>query len=318
MTVSRTQLLLPLFIPLALAWLSLGSPRRPLFAAAGAQEADRGDEIVLIKRGGVLAFEEVAEAFTEHFRVRVRQVQLDDTPASEIEAKRRVQTARLVVAVGQPAVNVVAAACPLASPPLLYAMSSEAPAAAVGSESSGAPELLFRALLQVRPQVQHIGALSSRRGEARLLRGRQAAHALGLHLVEKAAETGPQAIAALHELVDGDPKVDALWIGADPELLTTPVFQYLLRLQLKRGIPILAATRQQVRSGALLSVDFSPSAVGRRLAALTNLVLDGVRHPELSGREDPAGVPAVTLNGLMAKKLGLDLFTGRTAGWRVE
>ncbi len=305
---------------LLVATLSSATTRLAAAAAAAAplvdRERDRGGEIVLIKQAGVLAYEEVAESFTENFRVRVRQVQIDDTPASEAEARRRALSARYVVAVGQPSVRVAKDGTAV----VLYAMAPDPPKGAIGSDSSGPPELLFRALLQVRPGTRRIGAFASHRPLARLMmeHARAAARTLGLGLKERPADTGPQAIAALRALIEDDPKVDAVWIGADPDLVTTPVFQYLLRVQLRRGVPILAATRQQVRSGALLSVDFSPSAVGRRLAALTNLVLEGVHHPELSGREDPAGPPMVTLNALMARKLDLDLAPGRSMGWRIE
>lgn len=288
-----------------------------LFFASPPARADwdpQSYDVVLLKRPGILAYEEVTEAFQEHCRVPLRVVVLDENQWIAPGSLATLRRARLVVAVGQPAVNVARSG----PAPIAYALATDPPAGAYGAESYAPPEQQFRALLAARPSVQRIGTISGRRGAARLQKARLAARALGLRLVERAAETGPQAILMLRDLVEGDSPVDALWIGADPQLVTTPVFQYLLRLQLQHDVPVLAATRQQVRSGALMAVDFRPSAVGRRLAALVNRILDSDRRPGPPPREEPMGVPEVSMNSLMARKLGIQLAAGKAAGWLLE
>lgn len=286
--------------------------------AAAANGKPQSGDLVLLKRRGIVAYEEVAEGFMENCRVRVRQVQIEDGLYPLGDAQQRVGAPPVVVAVGQAAVD-VAAGTPAQ---IIYAMAPDAPASAIGADYEPPLDLLFRALLEIRPGSRRIGAVASRRRGGRLAKGRIAARALGLEMIERVAENGPQAVRALHELstlsAGKQRGLDAIWLGADPQIVTTPVFQYALQLQLKSGVPVLAATRQQVRSGALLAVDWAPRMIGRRLAALVNLSLEGVPRPELTPREDPAGLPQVTLNRMIAGKLGVDLTGRRLSGWRLE
>jgi ABC-type uncharacterized transport system substrate-binding protein len=287
----------------------------PLILAALLSAAPQGGgDVVVLKQPGIVAFEEVIEGFTEHCRVRVRTVTIESGPDGPAEAERRVGQAQLVVAVGQTAVEIGKRS----GVTVVHALATDPPALSIGAEVSAPPEAVFRALLDLRPAVRRIGVVAGRRGAARLTEARRAAQALELELIERPAETGPQAILALRDLTSAEPPVDALWVGADPQLLVTPVFQYALQLQLQRGLPVVAATRQQVRSGAFLAVDWPPRLVGRRLAALVNLALDGVRHPVLAGKEDPAGLPQATVNGLIARKIGIDIERWKAAGWRIE
>ena len=76
----------------------------------------------------------------------------------------------------------------------------------------------------------------------------------------------------------GATSVDAIWLPGDTDVITPQVFQYALRLQLERGLPVAAATRQQVHSGALIAVDFSPRAAGRAAADLANRCSTGARR----------------------------------------
>lgn len=289
---------------LALPLLLLG-----LLAQAPDPASGTGD-VVLLRQMGISAFEDATEGFLENCRVRVRQVPLDNGP----ELIRRVGPAQLVVAIGQAAVD----AGRRTGKPIVYALAPSPPPGAVGADAAAPPELVLRALTEARRGVRRVGVVAGKNDRGRLTAARLAARLLGLELVERAASSGPEAIVALRDLSLQSPPIEALWIGADPQLVTTPVFQYALQLQLSRNIPVLASTRQQVRSGAFLAVDWPPRLVGRRLAALVFLVLEGMPRAELSGREDPAGAPQITLNGLIAKKLGVDLVGRRAAGWRIE
>lgn len=279
---------------------------------------DSLNDVILLKPPGVLAYEEVAESFSDLCRVRLRPVTLTGTtlqvPLLRELFRHKLRGAALVVAVGQQAVD-VAAGTPLR---LAYALAPDPPPGAIGAESTAPPEISFRQLLFARPKVRRIAVVSTARGAQRLLQGRLAAARLGLTFYARAVSDGPEAIRTLRDFMQMSPPPDALWLGADPQLITTPVFQYALQLQLRYGLPVLAATRQQVRSGALLSVDWGPRAIGRRLGVLSCLALAGERRPELPAREDPAGSPEVTLNRLMAHKLGIDMAGLRAAGWRIE
>jgi ABC-type uncharacterized transport system substrate-binding protein len=94
------------------------------------------------------------------------------------------------------------------------------------------------------------------------------------------------------------------------------VFQYALLLQLERGLPLAAATRQQVHSGALLAADFSPRAAGRIAAELANRYLDGL---DADGAQvDLFGGARVTVNATVATRLGADVPALVRMGARLE
>ncbi len=80
-----------------------------------------------------------------------------------------------------------------------------------------------------------------------------------------------------------------------------------------------AVTRQQVRSGALLSVDPDPAWLGRRAAALATAFQAGWSLPlpqEPSPRS--SGMSALVVNADVARRLGADVRRLRALGARLE
>jgi len=127
--------------------------------------------------------------------------------------------------------------------------------------------------------------------------------------------SGPQAVRTLHALAEKH--IDAIWLPGDSDVITPQVFQYALRLQLERGMPVVAATRQQVHSGALVAVDFSPRAAGRVAAELTNRLLEG--KPIGDGSEvDLYGGARITVNSTAARRLGIDTEPLLRLGAKIE
>jgi ABC-type uncharacterized transport system substrate-binding protein len=82
-------------------------------------------------------------------------------------------------------------------------------------------------------------------------------------------------------------------------------------------LPVVAATRQQVHSGALLAVDFSPRASGRVAAELTNRLLDGKAIGD-TGDVDLYGGARITVNATAARRLGIDAQPLSDMGAKVE
>ena len=101
----------------------------------------------------------------------------------------------------------------------------------------------------------------------------RAAERLGLTHGDRARGVGARGGARAAQLVAT--RSTRSGCPATPTSITPQVFQYALRLQLERGLPVAAATRQQVHSGALVAADFSPRAAGRIAAELANRYLEG-------------------------------------------
>jgi hypothetical protein len=273
-------------------------------------------QVVLLKRAGVTAYEEVTEEFGERCRVRVRVVSFGDEGPSE--AMARIRPDDLVVTVGQEALDAVRNAHAHVIPTLAFHTPG-----LVGPPSAPPPELLLRVLTTARSSVHTIATVYGPRSQEGARVADQAARRLGLALVTRQVKSGPEAVRALRALVDPDPSggpvvpIDAIWLPGDTDVVTPQVFQYALRLQLERGLPLVAATRHQVHSGALVAVDFSPRSAGRTAADLANRYLDGAG---LSARDDLDlyGGARVTVNAQVARRLGADREALERLGARIE
>ncbi len=269
--------------------------------------------VVLVKSAGVRAVQEVADAFSDGCRVHVQQIYIGEGPTEIARAREIVQSARVLVAVGQPAIELMIGV----RAHIVYALAPDPPPGLIGTNNSAPPLQVFKALLSLRPHTRRIAAISSERGAHRLVQARAAARSLGLELVDLPADDSRAAIRALRALfvpmpdepagkTAGSP-VDALWLGADPQLVDTQVLQFVLQMQIQWQVPVVAATRQQVSFGALLTVDWPLEAVGRNLAWQVNQLLDDPEHIADLARDHPMGTPETVINAQAARRLGISV-----------
>jgi hypothetical protein len=278
-----------------------------LAAEAGGEAPPR--DVVVLKRAGVTAYEEVSEEFGDRCRVRARVVSFGDEGPHR--ARDRIGKHDLVVTVGQEALDAALAVGARVIPTLAF----HTPRGLVGPPAAPTPELLLRVLQIARPTMKTIGAVYGPRSETLVNATAEAARRLGLQLTATRVTSGPEAVRALHALVKSQ-TLHAIWLPGDTDVMTPQVFQYALRLQLERGLPVAAATRHQVHSGALIAVDFSPRAAGRAAAELANRVLDGKSlDPEAV---DLFGGARITVNEGVARRLGVDVSPLEKMGARIE
>ncbi|MDB4970754.1 MAG: transporter substrate-binding protein [Myxococcales bacterium] len=264
-------------------------------------------QVVVVKRAGVMSYEEVAEEFGERCRVRARVVSLGDDGLRGL----RFGVDDVVVTVGQEALDAVRGSRARVIPTLAFF----APEGLVGPPASPHPELILKVLAVARgAKIRTVGVVYGPRTAGVIAHATKAAERLGLTLVASPVKSGPEAVRALHTLAD---KVDALWLPGDSDVVTTQVFQYALRLQLERGLPLAAATRQQVHSGALVAADFSPRAAGRIAADLANRYLDGHTTGE-SPEIDLFSGARVTVNAVVARRMRADVEALMRMGARFE
>ena len=306
----------------ALTSLGLGAalPDGPVDGNGGGVVQRPSAPVVVVKSANVKAFQDVAESFRDRCRVPVFFINLKHESADEAARVREaVASARLLVAVGQPAAEALQGL----RTRIVYAMVPSPPVGIVGTNSSVSPRDALAALRMLKPDIRHVGVIYSRQGLTKMVAARAAARALGVELHDQLIESSPDAIRAIHSLVWGrtdetshrTPKVDALWVGPDPLVVDMPLLQYLLTVQLSARVPILAGTRQMVAHGALLSVDWSPEAVGENLALQVNQILDDPNHYELN-RDHPATAPDVIVNIGAARRLGIRLDHVMSLGWK--
>jgi hypothetical protein len=269
-------------------------------------------QVVVVKRAGVMAYEEVAEEFAEQCRVRARVVSLGADSDEAVGRAPHFSDDDLVVTVGQEALDAVRGTRARVIPTLAF----DTPAGMIGPPASPPPELLLRVLAVARGgRIHRVGVVYGARSAPLVAQATHAAERLGLTLVAARVASGPGAVRALHAMSN---EVDALWLPGDTDVVTVQVFQYALRLQLERGLPVAAATRQQVHSGALVAADFSPRAAGRTAADLANRYLEGRPiNPAVSELDVYAGA-RVTVNAQVARRLGVDVVGLVRMGARLE
>lgn len=301
-----------------------GRPPQPTTVAPGGNvRIQPPPPVVLVKSASVRAVQEVADAFSEGCRVHVQQVYIGEGLAEHARVRELGRTARVLVAVGQPAIELMVGV----RAQMVYALAPDPPPGIIGTNNGASPHQVFRSLLAIRPRTKRIVAISSERGSHRMAQARAAVRSLGIELFELSAENPGTAIRELRKLFvpmqeepegTGASPSDALWLGADPQLIDTQVLQFALQMQIQRQVPVVAATRQQVSFGALLAVDWALEAVGRHLAWQVNQLLDDPLHVDLVSRNVPGGNPESVVNAHAAQRLGIPLEPLRHAnGWKV-
>jgi len=276
-------------------------------SAAAEERARAASEVLVVKRAGVTAYEEVSEEFAERCRVRARVVSFGEEgapPKDQLVGRWRIAPSTLVVTIGQEALDAVVGGG--AHVQVIPTMAFHTPPGLAGPPALPHPELLLHVLHTARRGITAVGAVYGPRSDALMEEARAAAHKLGITLVAQRVSDGPSAVRALRQLISGKVRVNAIWLPGDSDVITQQVFQYGLRLQLERGLPLAAATRQQVHSGALLAVDFAPRAAGRTAADLANRVLEG-KNLDADNVEPYVHAGArITVNAQAARRLGID------------
>lgn len=182
-----------------------------------------------------------------------------------------------------------------------------------GVDRRASPKDVVSRLIRVAPAVKRLGLIyDPDRSKKRAAEAEDAAREAGLEPFSARARHAGDVEAAL-ETLSG---VDAYWVFDDPALLEWNAFGRIARRALDQRRPVVAASYELARSGALMSVEPDPGAEGAAAAALTRTLLWGKERPQ-SHRVQATGV-RWTLNRKIAMMLGLDLpFAAIREAWRV-
>jgi ABC-type uncharacterized transport system substrate-binding protein len=104
----------------------------------------------------------------------------------------------------------------------------------------------------------------------------KAAGLLRIALVPRPVASVSEIPQAVRTLLQGD-TVDALWIPADPILLTDETRRYILTESLKAGKPVYAFSASLVSEGALVSNGPDLASIGQQAGELVNRLAAGDR-----------------------------------------
>lgn len=204
------------------------------------------------------------------------------------ERLRREQAPRVVFCLGAKAAFAVREALP--SVPIVYTAVVEPDRYGIGDARSWgiaatADPITFLSQAQAFfPEVKKIGWIRGPSvSEFRVAELRGAAEAVGVELVIEPATGAKQVRKVLDALA---PRVDAVWVPPDRDVLTAETFRMLTDESRRRKLPLLVPTDNMVRAGGLFAVVPDAAGVGQDAARAAIAILedrspgDHVTYPE--------------------------------------
>lgn len=233
----------------------------------------------------------------------VTQVLLSEQQTTgDFALKKQMQSARLVVAIGDQALAFVR---DLREVPVIYLLAPSAtglPKNFIGIEMRIQPSRQLAAINKALPKVRSIGVLYNP-GQS----GQWAQEALlspvasVQTLLFKKFDSQTSLPEALQEMADA---VDAYWLLPDPQLTAPQVLGKLLEFSMKHRIPIISFSEKYLSKGAALAVTFDTVDMGAQAAELGAIAArDGL------GGDTPVLIPPrkirVVANPTVLERLGV-------------
>jgi putative ABC transport system substrate-binding protein len=248
----------------------------------------QGQQCVLLQSSLLKPYEEASQGFEKAWQTQrrpfsgpksitpdtVAQVLLSEQqPKNNFSLQEQLQTAGLVVAIGDPALNFVR---DLRGTPVLYLLAPSAgklPANFTGIDLRITPSRQLEAIRRLMPKLRTIGALYNPKQtghwvQEALLSPVDADQTLQLKKVSSPAEV-PEALASLRN------SIDAYWLLPD-ELVTSPQALTTLReFSMANRIPIMSFSEKYLKAGAAAAITFSMADMGDQAAAMAARILAG-------------------------------------------
>lgn len=220
-------------------------------------------------------------------------------------ARVRAEKPGIVLAVG---VKAAKAAQALGDVPVVYCMVLEPKANGVGAPHVVGvpleipPQVQLGELKRVLPGAQRVGLVyNPTRFGADLEAAHAAATRLGLTLHAEPASSTAQFPEALKKLL---PKVQALWLVADPTVVTQETFRLMLESASANRLPLLVFNDEFVRRGALLAVSPDFEGAGIEAARIARELAEGKKPAEVAPGQARWNL---VLNLATAKALGVNV-----------
>jgi len=286
-----------------------------LLSLLAARPATAGS-VVLLRSGELEAYNAAADGFRRAHNGPIVDLLLTATAPGDLEHAIAREHPDCVVAVGLRAA--LFARDHLPRVPIVYCAVQNpeehnlASAWITGVRTEVSPEAELAALRRAVPDAKRVGLFFGRVAETRVLeRARAAAAQSGIELVEaRITDLGDLA----HTARDLAPRVDALWMPADPVLATPEAFRFLLELSLRMRRPLFVFSDALVRAGAYAGLEPDFEHAG----ALAEQAVLRIRAGERAGdipvaREKEA---RLVINQSTARAMGRDV--PQDLGGRVE
>ncbi|MBL7049213.1 MAG: hypothetical protein ISR96_06855 [Nitrospira sp.] len=130
----------------------------------------------------------------------------------------------------------------------------------------------------------------------------RAAEAQGIKLVTRKVSDSREVPFALKSLKG---EVEAIWMLPDLTVLRAEILEFMFMYAAENRMPVIAFSEKYVKSGAMMSIDISPSDIGVQAGEMAARVLAGVRVRDLPGLE--ARKAEITVNYRVATRLNWNI-----------
>jgi putative tryptophan/tyrosine transport system substrate-binding protein len=247
-----------------------------------------GGECVLLQSSALKPYEEARQGFERAWQAdhpssgpksiaggNLTQILLSEQPEQEIfTLNKRLQAARLVVVIGDPALN---AAKGLTTTPVIYLLAPSAgglPHNFTGIDLRILPSQQIEAITRLLPKLRCLGALYNPTQTGQWVQEALTSPA-GTDqtlLFRKIATTGevPAALAGLRD------KIDAYWLLPD-DLVTNPqALAHLQEFSIANRVPILSFSDKYLKAGAAAAITFDIKDMGEQGAAMAARIFSGI------------------------------------------
>ncbi len=234
----------------------------------------------------------------------VTQVLLSGQQAIDtFSLKKQMQSARLVVAIGDQALEF---ARELREVPVIYLLAPSATAAMpknfLGIEMRIQPSRQLAVINKALPKVRAIGVLYNPAQSGQWVQEALLSPVASVQtLLFKKFDSQTNVPGTLQELIG---KIDAYWLLPDPQLTAPQVLGSLLEFSMKNRVPIISFSEKYLAQGAAVAVTFDTVDMGAQAAELGGHVLrDGLGGdtPVLS----PPRKVRVVVNPTVLERLGV-------------
>lgn len=233
--------------------------------------------------------------------VSTHVMEFEDDALERVRAERP----KIVLAVGARAAKEARA---LGAVPVVYCMVLDEKGSAlsapnlVGVPLEIPPRVQLQELTRLLPAARTLGLVfNPARSAVEVQEARAAAEKLAISLVTAPATSAAAFPDALKQVL---PNAQALWLLADPTVVTADTFRLMLESAMARRVPLVTFSDEFVRRGALLALAPDFEAVGIEAARLVRELASGKAPSEVT-----AAPPRfkVVVNLATARALGLSL-----------
>ncbi len=271
-----------------------------------------GGECVLLQSSALKPYEEARQGFERAWQAEhpstgpksitggnLTQIILSEQPELEIfTLNKRLQAARLVVVIGDPALN---AAKGLTTTPVIYLLAPSAgslPRNFTGIDLRILPSQQIEAITRLLPKLRCLGALYNPAQTGQWIQ-EALTSPTGTEqtlLFRKIATTGevPATLAGLRD------KIDAYWLLPD-DLVTNPqALAHLQEFSIANRVPILSFSDKYLKAGAAAAITFDIKDMGEQGAAMAARIFSGIPVSEIPA-ESPRRAKVIANTAVLHK-----------------